>query len=53
MLDVENGIGRNKHSLARNLNREPLAILHGIRKAAQLCHEIGLGITLLNVSSAF
>jgi hypothetical protein len=53
MFDVEDGLGRHKYSFTRYLNSEPLTILYGIRKAAQLCHEICLGITFLNVSAAF
>lgn len=53
MFDVDDGLGRHKYSLPCYLNSEPLTILQGICKTAQLRHEILLGIALLNVSSAF
>ena len=53
MFDVEDRLGRNKYPLSCYLNSKPLTILYGIRKAAQLCDEIRLRITLFNVSAAF
>ena len=51
VLDVDDGIGWNRHSLARHLNPKPLTAFEGVSKAAQLLDKVLRRLLLLNITT--